>query len=201
MAASVAVPARADVYAWKDKDGRLVVSDRPGGPGVQHATYSVRGVETIRTTRLDWSTLTAPNRLPWPISPCRPMRSTRLRACRDSGLIAWTRGPSLPKAVGLMHDAPTATELASWTLDPAQNIKARAILKRLLYWTTATRTALRRQPRPGAVENTCARFPYRETRRTAKIVSVTEVGWAAKVTTILELVTVARPRYSDPSGG
>ena len=52
MAASVAVPARADVYAWKDKDGRLVVSDRPGGPGVQHATYSVRGVETIRTTRL-----------------------------------------------------------------------------------------------------------------------------------------------------
>ena len=53
LAASAAVPARADVYAWKDKDGRLVVSDRPGGPGIQHATYSVRGVDAIRTTRRD----------------------------------------------------------------------------------------------------------------------------------------------------
>ena len=53
VAVSAAIPARADVYAWKDKDGRLVVSDRPGGPGIQHATYSVRGVETIRTTRAD----------------------------------------------------------------------------------------------------------------------------------------------------
>ena len=33
LAASAAIPASADVYAWRDKDGRLVVSDRPAGPG------------------------------------------------------------------------------------------------------------------------------------------------------------------------
>ncbi len=210
MAASVAVPARADVYAWKDKDGRLVVSDRPGGPGVQHATYSVRGVETIRTTRL--AVGPALNRADLHALADRHAETHAINPALVRAVIqaesAWnTRAVSPKGALGLMQLMPqTATELGVVDpFDPAQNIKAGVrYLKRLLdrYDGNAELALAAYNAGPGAVDKYGRTVPpYRETRAyVRKIVSVTEVRMGPKkvIYKIVELIDGREvPRYSD----
>jgi hypothetical protein len=210
MAASVAVPARADVYAWKDKDGRLVVSDRPGGPGVQHATYSVRGVETIRTTRL--AVGPALNRADLHALADRHAETHAINPALVRAVIqaesAWnTRAVSPKGALGLMQLMPqTATELGVVDpFDPAQNIKAGVrYLKRLLdrYDGSAELALAAYNAGPGAVDKYGGTVPpYRETRAyVRKIVSVTEVRMGPKkvIYKIVELIDGREvPRYSD----
>ena len=210
MAASVAVPARADVYAWKDKDGRLVVSDRPGAPGVQHATYSVRGVETIRTTRLDAGPVL--NRADLHALADRHAETHAINPALVRAVIqaesAWnTRAISPKGALGLMQLMPeTATELGVVDpFDPAQNIKAGVrYLKRLLdrYDGNAELALAAYNAGPGAVDRYGRTIPpYRETRAyVRKIVSVTEVRMGPKkvIYKIVELIDGREvPRYSD----
>jgi hypothetical protein len=210
MAASVAVPARADVYAWKDKDGRLVVSDRPGRPSVQHATYSVRGVETIRTTRLDAGP--ALNRADLHALADRHAETHAINPALVRAVIqaesAWnTRAISSKGALGLMQLMPqTASELGVVDpFDPAQNIKAGVrYLKRLLdrYDGNAELALAAYNAGPGAVDKYGRTIPpYRETRAyVRKIVSVTEVRMGPKkvIYKIVELIDGREvPRYSD----
>ena len=210
MAASVAVPARADVYAWKDKDGRLVVSDRPGGAAVQHATYSVRGVETIRTTRLDAGPVL--NRADLHALADRHAETHAINPALVRAVIqaesAWnTRAISPKGALGLMQLMPeTATELGVVDpFDPAQNIKAGVrYLKRLLdrYDGNAELALAAYNAGPGAVDRYGRTIPpYRETRAyVRKIVSVTEVRMGPKkvIYKIVELIDGREvPRYSD----
>lgn len=215
LAASAAIPARADVYAWKDKNGRLVVSDHPGGPGVQRATYSVRGIEHIRTTRPD---------------PGATVNRADLHALADHhagehainpALVraviqaesAWnTRAVSPKGALGLMQLMPaTAIELGvADPFDPAQNIRAGVrYLKGLLdrYDGNAELALAAYNAGPGAVAKYGGKVPpYRETRDyVRKIVSVTEVRMGPKkvIFKIVELIDGREvPRYSDtrPAG-
>ena len=45
-----AVPAQAEIYAWRDEQGRLVLSERPAPTGVQAQTFAVHGNDQYRTT-------------------------------------------------------------------------------------------------------------------------------------------------------
>ena len=47
-----AVPAQADIYAWRDEQGRLVLSKQPAPPGVAVRTFAVHGNDRLRTTGL-----------------------------------------------------------------------------------------------------------------------------------------------------
>ncbi|MBK5296548.1 MAG: lytic transglycosylase domain-containing protein [Vicinamibacteria bacterium] len=208
-AASAAVPARADVYAWKDKDGRLVVSDRPSGPGVQHATYSVRGIETIRTTRLDVGPRL--DRADLHAMADRHAETHAINPALVRAVIqaesAWnTRAVSPKGALGLMQLMPeTATELGVVDpFDPAQNIRAGVrYLKWLLdrYDGNAELALAAYNAGPGAVDKYGKVPPYRETQAyVRKIVSVTEVQLGPKkvIYKIVELVDGREvPRYSD----
>jgi hypothetical protein len=210
MAASAAVPARADVYAWKDKDGRLVVSDRPGGPGIQHATYSVRGVEAIRTTRRDVGPTF--NRAELHSLADQHAERHALNPALVRAVIqaesAWNPRAVSPKgALGLMQLMPeTATALGvADPFDPAQNIQAGVrYLKGLLdrYDGNAELALAAYNAGPGAVEKYGRRIPpYRETQAyVRKIVSVTEVRMGPKkvIYKIVELIDGREvPRYSD----
>jgi len=210
MAASVAIPARADVYAWKDKDGRLVVSDRPGGPTIQHATYAVRGVDTIRTTRVDLGP--AFNRAELHALADRHAETHAINPALVRAVIqaesAWnTRAVSPKGALGLMQLMPeTATELGVVDpFDPGQNIKAGVqYLKRLLdrYEGNPELALAAYNAGPGAVAKYGGKVPpYRETQAyVRKIVSVTAVRMGPKkvIYKIVELIDGREvPRYSD----
>jgi hypothetical protein len=210
MAASVAVPARADVYAWKDKDGRLVVSDRPGGPTIQHATYAVRGVDTIRTTRIDLGPVF--NRTELHALADRHAETHAINPALVRAVIqaesAWnTRAVSPKGALGLMQLMPeTATELGVVDpFDPAQNIQAGVrYLKRLLdrYDGNPELALAAYNAGPGAVDRYGGKIPpYRETQAyVRKIVSVTAVRMGPKkvIYKIVELIDGREvPRYSD----
>src|SRR6187551_2858162 len=58
-----AVPARADIYAWRDEQGRLVLSKEPAPPGVAVRTFAVHGNESFRTTGAAASTLPLERRM------------------------------------------------------------------------------------------------------------------------------------------
>jgi soluble lytic murein transglycosylase-like protein len=215
VAASAAVPARADVYAWKDKNGRLVVSDHPGGPGVQHATYSVRGIEHIRTTRPDEGAILVRadlHALADQHADAHAVSPALVRAVIQAESAWNTRAVSPKGALGLMQLMPeTAIELGVIDpFDPAQNIRAGVrYLKRLLdrYDGNAELALAAYNAGPGAVDKYGGKVPpYRETQAyVRKIVSVTEVRMGPKkvIFKIVELVDGREvPRYSDkrPSG-
>jgi soluble lytic murein transglycosylase-like protein len=46
----VAVPASAQIYSWRDADGKLVVSDKPRTDQGAQTTYEVRSAAAVRTT-------------------------------------------------------------------------------------------------------------------------------------------------------
>ena len=186
-----------------------MVSDRPSGPGVQHATYSVRGIETIRTTRLD-----AGPRLDRADLHAMADRHAETHAINPALVraviqaeSAWnTRAVSPKGALGLMQLMPeTATQLGVVDpFDPAQNIRAGVrYLKWLLdrYDGNAELALAAYNAGPGAVDKYGKVPPYRETQAyVRKIVSVTEVRLGPKkvIYKIVELVDGREvPRYSD----
>ena len=47
----IASPAAAQIYTWRDADGKLVLSDKPrAGGGAQTTTYAVHGATTVKAT-------------------------------------------------------------------------------------------------------------------------------------------------------
>ena len=190
LAALAAVPARADVYAWKDKDGRLVVSDRPGGPGVQHATYSVRGSKpSARRASISRRTLSRADlhALADRHAERHAINPALVRAVIQAESAWNTRAVSHKGALGLMQLMPeTATALGvADPFDPAQNIQAGVrYLKWLLdrYDGNAELALAAYNAGPGAVDKYGRKIPpYRETQAyVRKIVSVTEVRMGPK---------------------
>ena len=47
---SFATPAAAQIYSWRDAEGKLVLSERPPGDGNAKVTYAVSGSSTVRST-------------------------------------------------------------------------------------------------------------------------------------------------------
>ena len=46
----MASPAAAQIYSWRDADGKLVLSDKPREGGGAQTTYAVRGASTVKAT-------------------------------------------------------------------------------------------------------------------------------------------------------
>ena len=211
LAVSAAVPARADVYAWRDKDGRLVVSDRPAGPTAPTlATYAVKGNDVIRTTRFEATPTYAREELHAIAdqhADAHAVSPALVRAVIQAESAWNTRAVSSKGALGLMQLMPsTATEYGVVDpFDPRQNIRAGVkYLKRLLdrYDGNAELALAAYNAGPGAVEKYGRTVPpYRETRAyVKKIVSVTEVRLGPKkvIYKIVELIDGREvPRYSD----
>jgi soluble lytic murein transglycosylase-like protein len=204
-------PALGQIYAWRDDEGRMVLSDRP----VEAArTYSVPSAASeIRTTR--------------PVSNSRAREYDGLiRQYADQHALSHDliraiiqiesgfnpRAVSPKGAMGLMQlMPPTAAEYGVQNpFDPAENIRVGvAYFRRLLdrYNQNVELALAAYNAGPGAVERHGRRVPpYRETQAyVRKIVSVTPIvlGPRKVIYKIVELIDGREvPRYSDrkPAG-
>ena len=213
-AASTAVPVQADVYAWRDRSGRLVVSDRPGGPGTQTTTYAVRGSDAVVSTRPEGEALdrTSLHAIADRHAADHAISPALVRAVIQAES-AWNVRAVSPKgALGLMQLMPaTATDLGvSNPFDPEQNIRGGVKYLRFLldrYDGNFELALAAYNAGPGAVDRYGRKVPpYRETQAyVRKIVSVSEVRMGPKkvIFKIVELIDGREvPRYSDrrPAG-
>jgi soluble lytic murein transglycosylase-like protein len=213
VAASTAVPVEADVYAWRDRNGRLVVSDRPGGPGTQTTTYAVRGSEAVQSTRQERAdrdrtilhAIADRHAADHSISPALVRAVIQAES-------AWNiRAVSVKGAQGLMQLMPaTASDLGvTDPFDPEQNIRGGVKYLRFLldrYDGNFELALAAYNAGPGAVDRHGRKVPpYRETQAyVRKIVSVSEVRMGPKkvIFKIVELIDGREvPRYSDRRPG
>ena len=51
LAIGLAAPASAQIYSWRDADGKLVLSDQPRADKGVMNTYAVAGTTTVRASR------------------------------------------------------------------------------------------------------------------------------------------------------
>jgi soluble lytic murein transglycosylase-like protein len=205
-----AVPAQADIYAWRDEQGRLVLSKQPAPPGVAVRTFAVHGNDGLRTTSAEGSSMPLERRLH------AAVEDHAARHALDPDLVravirvesGWNpRAVSRKGAMGLMQLMPaTAAEYGvADPFNPTENIRAGvAYLRRLIdRFDGRMELALAAyNAGPGAVEKYNRTVPpYRETRAYVKrIVSVTEVrvGPKRSIYKIVELIDGREvPRYSD----
>ena len=205
-----AVPAQADIYAWRDEQGRLVLSKQPAPPGVVVRTFAVHGNDGLRTTSAEGSAMPLERRLHAAVA------DHAARHALDPDLVravirvesGWNpRAVSRKGAMGLMQLMPaTAAEYGvADPFNPTENIRAGvAYLRRLIdRFDGRTELALAAyNAGPGAVEKYNRTVPpYRETRAyVQRIVTVTEVrvGPKRSIYKIVELIDGREvPRYSD----
>jgi soluble lytic murein transglycosylase-like protein len=205
-----AVPAQADIYAWRDEQGRLVLSKQPAPPGVVVRTFAVHGNDGLRTTSAEGSAMPLERRLHAAVA------DHAARHALDPDLVravirvesGWNpRAVSRKGAMGLMQLMPaTAAEYGvADPFNPTENIRAGvAYLRRLIdRFDGRTELALAAyNAGPGAVEKYHRTVPpYRETRTyVQRIVSVTELRLGPKrsIYKIVELIDGREvPRYSD----
>jgi soluble lytic murein transglycosylase-like protein len=205
-----AVPAQAEIYAWRDELGRLVLSKRPAPTGVQAQTFAVHGNDQYRTTGAQLSLGSLEGRLGDVVAEHARRHDLSPDLVRavirvESG---WNpRAVSAKGALGLMQLMPsTAAEYGvSDPFDPEQNIRAGvAYLRKLIdRFDGKTELALAAyNAGPGAVEKYGRTIPpYKETQSyVRRIVSVTEVriGPRKRIFKIVELIDGREvPRYSD----
>jgi soluble lytic murein transglycosylase-like protein len=211
-----AVPAQAEIYAWRDEHGRLVLSKHPAPAGVSAQTFAVDGTDAYRTTGEGPSAA---------FGVSRSELQDRLRSVIETSASEQSLSPDLVRAVirvesgwnprarsekgaqGLMQLMPATAAQYGVTnpFDPAQNIRGGvAYLKTLMdRFDGNTELALAAyNAGPGAVEKYGRKIPpYRETQSyVRKIVSVTEVrlGPSKRIYKIVELIDGREvPRYSD----
>jgi soluble lytic murein transglycosylase-like protein len=212
-----AVPAQADIYAWRDEHGRLVLSDAPAPEGVTGAqSFAVHGNETVRTTSAFTAADAGGREALEAIADVQARRhdlSPDLVRAVIQVESAWNpRATSVKGAMGLMQLMPeTAAQYGvDDPYDPHQNVRAGVAYLRTLIDRFDGRTELALaayNAGPGAVERYGRTVPpYRETRSyVRKIVSVTEVrtGPHRRIYKIVELIDGREvPRYSDrkPAG-
>jgi soluble lytic murein transglycosylase-like protein len=213
-----AVPARADIYAWRDEHGRLVLSERAPARGADALqSFAVHGNENVRTTssgaglannasREDMETLADRHARRQSLSPDLVRAVIQVES-------AWNpQAVSAKGAMGLMQLMPETAEAYGVRdpFNPSENLRAGVAYLRKLIDRFDGRTELALaayNAGPGAVERYGRTIPpYRETRGyVRKIVSVTEIrtGPKRRIFKIVELVDGREvPRYSDrkPSG-
>jgi len=133
---SFAAPADAQIYSWRDVDGKLVLSDKPRGGDGPQTTYDVHGSVTVRATK----PLATVKSAPYEASINQHARNQQIAADLVRAVIqvesAFNPVAVSPKgAMGLMQLMPaTARELGvANPFDPDQNIRGGVTyLKRLL---------------------------------------------------------------------
>jgi soluble lytic murein transglycosylase-like protein len=212
-AALLTSPAEAQIYAWRDANGTLVLSDRRLDSAA--ATYDVPDAAGIRSTRPPASQALRERYEPLIRQHAgrQSLRPDLVRAVIqvESGFNRWARSPK--GAMGLMQLMPaTARELGvDDPYDPDENIRGgttylRQLIDRYdgneelaLAAYNAGSTAVDRHGR--------AVPPYRETREYVKKVGkATTVGTAAKKNRIYKWIEIVNgrpvPRYSTtpPAG-
>jgi soluble lytic murein transglycosylase-like protein len=133
----LASPAAAQIYSWRDVDGKLVLSDKPRPDQGAQATFEVHGAATVRATKpLNSTTKSAP----FEASITEHAQRQRVAADLVRAVIQVESAfnpiaVSSKGAMGLMQLMPaTATELGVVNpFDPDQNIRGGvAYLRRLL---------------------------------------------------------------------
>jgi soluble lytic murein transglycosylase-like protein len=168
LMAAFPAAARAQIYAWRDAAGKLVLSDRPKDPSAQ--TFSVAGTGQVRTTRpamrgrsTEYDTLIEEHAVDHRVDV------GLVRAVIQAESAFNPRARSVKGAMGLMQLMPaTAAEYGvNDPYDPAQNIKAGvAYLRSLLtkYSDNQELALAAYNAGPKAVEKYGTVPPYRETR-------------------------------------
>ena len=181
--ATAPVAAWAQIYAWRDASGHLVLSDRPKDPGAR--TFAVSASSSMRVTR------PVGTRRPSAYDPmieehasAHGVSAELVRAVIQAESAFNPRARSVKGAMGLMQLMPaTATEYrVTDPYDPAQNIRGGvAYLKALLtrYSDNVELALAAYNAGPGAVEKYGRVPPYRETLNYVdKIRSVTTASAA-----------------------
>ena len=200
------LPAEAQIYAWRDAGGNLVLSDRPSSSS---RTYSVPAAAAhIRTTRpVTESTVDQYDGLIRTHADAHGLSPDLVRAIIQIESAFNPRAVSPKGAMGLMQLMPaTASELGVLNpFDPAENIRGGVTyFRRLLdrYDQKVELALAAYNAGPGAVDRYGHQVPpYRETRNyVRKIVSVTpiSIGPRRTIYKIVELIDGREvPRYSD----
>jgi soluble lytic murein transglycosylase-like protein len=193
----IAVPAvvQAQIYSWRDQEGRLVLSDRPLVNGAEVHSFAVRTGSTVRTTskvskraqRYDHFVVTH--------ARDQGIRPDLVRAViqAESAYNPWAL--SIKGAMGLMQLMPqTAAEHGVVNpYDPEENIRGGVrYLRQLLdrYENNEELALAAYNAGPTAVERYGRTIPpYRETRSyVAKIKSTTGLSKPDRVYRVVELV-------------
>jgi soluble lytic murein transglycosylase-like protein len=161
------IDARAQIYAWRDAAGHLVLSDKAGSPSAR--TYAVAPASGFRTTRPLSRKAARYEDLVQQHAAAKGVNPDLVRAViqAESAYNPLARSPK--GAMGLMQLMPaTAVELGvDDPYDPAQNIGAGVTyLKSLLerYGGDVELALAAYNAGPGAVQKYGAVPPYRETR-------------------------------------
>ncbi len=132
----LAVPADAQIYTWRDADGRLVLSDKPHQGATVQPTYDVHGASSVRATK----PLSTNKSAPYEASIAEHSQRQQVAADLVRAVIQVESAfnpmaVSSKGAMGLMQLMPaTAAELGVGNpFDPDQNIRGGVTyLKRLL---------------------------------------------------------------------
>jgi soluble lytic murein transglycosylase-like protein len=170
LVAGSAVPARAQIYSWRDANGTLVLSDQPHSGATLH-TYAVTGANTVRATvDVPVEKTKAYDHL---ISEHARRNNVRPELVRAVIQVESAFNPAAvsPKgAMGLMQLMPRTAQLLNVgnPFDPAQNIRGgveylRSLLDR--YDQNEELALAAYNAGPGAVDKHGEQVPpYRETR-------------------------------------
>ncbi len=168
---SWAVPARAQIYSWRDANGNLVLSDRKPAGGVGVKSFAVPAAQAVRTTRYAAADRTqAYDDLIQTHAREQGVRADLVRAVVqvESAFNPAARSPK--GALGLMQLMPATIKQFGVLnpFNPAENIRAgvaylRALLDR--YQNNEELALAAYNAGPGAVDtHGQAVPPYRETR-------------------------------------
>lgn len=210
---AAAAPAEAQLYAWRDGNGQLVLSDRKLDASA--TTYAVRGATQFRSTRpvvagrgAEYDALINEHAAANDINP------DLVRAVIQAESAFDPNARSHKGAMGLMQLMPrTAAELGvDNPYDPAENIAGGVrYLKHLLtrFGSDVTLALAAYNAGPAAVDKYGTVPPYRETRNYVRRISQSTTASAApaaaptKVYRTIEIVDGREvPRYSTvPSPG
>lgn len=206
--AVLADPVEAQIYAWRDAAGTLVLSDRKLDPAA--STYEVPDAPEIRVTRPAGSRLVRAKYEPIieEHSSRHSLRADLVRAVIqvESGFNPWARSPK--GAMGLMQLMPaTARELGvDDPYDPYENIRGgTAYLRRLLDRYDGNEELALAAYNAGS--NAVDRYgrvvpPYRETREyVRKVGSKTNVAKTTRKNVVYKWMEIVNgrpvPRYSS----
>jgi soluble lytic murein transglycosylase-like protein len=163
---------QAEIYYWRDANGRIVISDKPKDPSAQ--TYEVQQSATIRTTRpvvsrraVEYDGLIEAH------SRDHGVDANLVRAVIQAESAYNPRAVSHKGAMGLMQLMPATAKQYDVIdpFDPAENIRAGvAYLKSLLvkYGEKLELALAAYNAGPGAVAKYGDVPPYRETRNYVK---------------------------------
>jgi soluble lytic murein transglycosylase-like protein len=203
------VVAQAQIYAWRDAGGNLVLSDTPKDPSAK--TYAVSATGSFRTTKAALSSrASAYDDLITQHASRNDVSPDLVRAVIQAESAFNPRAQSVKGALGLMQLMPaTAAEFNVLNVfDPAENIRAGvAYLKSLLtrYNNDESLALAAYNAGPTAVEKYGRTVPpYRETRNyVARIRASANVRPARRVFRTVDIVDGREVvRYSNkPSAG